>query len=358
MTSRFQEEIDATAPTTRRSGASGSIVDQFMKQFPGTVSVRTVTHIGKDAIGNPMYRISFLSKNRTSVDVAVFAMRGNFASQTAELYQPNLSRHQNVDPNVATDREAANLRAAKSRWLNWLTATHLENGERVFDNVMSQNERANFKRLVDSWTGSAQELQDSMQIASRNLPFGLTTDQQGGDAGLTLGIGDLGGGGGGGGSFGPEYVKPDQRVVEDFVVGTMVQLAGTVLDDELDRIVAVYMTDHRRNFDTLDETIDPTQSVVEAVRSTSEYKIIHQNRPDSADERTWISDRRKAATEGGLTISKQEDFAIAQAAIGEDLSEVREGAAAAQFQISGRAPDLLQGKIRRVTEGMFGAVRR
>ena len=352
MTSRFREEVNAAVPTTRRSGASGSIVNQFMKQFPGTVSVRTVTHIGKDRNGNPMYRISFLSKNRSSVDVAVFAMRGNFASQTAELYQPNLSPHQNVDPQDAVNREAADLQKAKSRWLNWIVGLH--------PSQISDNERERFTNQINAWSGSAQSLQDSMQIASQNLPFGVTVDQQGGDAGLTLGIGGLGGfgGGGGGGSFGPEYVSPDKRVIEDFVTGTMVALAGTILDDEFDRIVGIYMTDHRRNFDSPNETIDPSQSVVEAVRNTKEYGKIHALRPDSADERTWISDRRKAAAQGGLTESKQEDFAILQATVGGDLPDVEVAGSVAQLQESGRAEGVIERRIRNTAMGLFGAVRR
>ena len=166
------------------------------------------------------------------------------------------------------------------------------------------------------------------------------------------------GGGGGGGFAGPVYRAPDRRTTQDLVKGMLVSLIGSGFTIYEEEFTDLYMKEDRRNFDSETAAIDPTTSVLEAIRQTEEYKTIHKLRPESTDERTWISERIRRAEFGGLTGSLQEDFAIAQAAIGEDLSEVEEGAAAAQFQISGRAPDLLQGKIRRVTEGMFGAVRR
>ncbi len=325
--------------------AKHTLRDQWQNQFGrGRETLRSVQHIGKDLAGRPIYRFTI---------VTPFGSRtATYVQSETGLLPPLLTIPNNQQPQIDASREASDLQRAKSRWLNWVIGLH--------PSEISDFERRNFQNRINSWSGTAQQLQDSMQIASQNRPFGATVDVQRGDAEPTLTIGGLGGfgGGGGGGSFGPEYVKPDQRVVEDFVVGTMVQLAGTVLDDELDRIVAVYMTDHRRNFDTLDQTIDPTQSVVEAVRSTTEYKTIHQNRPDSADERTWISDRRKAAAEGGLTISKQEDFAITQATVAGDLPDVEVAGSVAQLQTSGKAEGVLERRIRNAAQGLFGVVRR
>jgi hypothetical protein len=298
--------------------------------------------MGQDLMGNPVYRISFTTGNPPRLAMKTLAM-----NNLGELWKPILTPNRDATPQLAD--EAKNLRMAKGRWLNWIADPN---------NAMSSNERENFTRLINSWTGSAQELQDSMRIASLNLPFGATGEQQGG-FGDTLSIGDLGGGGGGGGgAFGPQYRKPDRRVIEDFVTGTMVALAGTVLDDELDRIVDLYMTDHRRDFDSESSTIDPAQSVVEAIRSTQDYVVAHQDRPESADERTWISDRRTAAQRGGLTVSKQEDFAITQATVAGDLEDVESAASVAQLQSSGKAEGGLERKIRAVAEGVFSQVRR
>ncbi len=340
------EELNAAAPTTQRRPATGPIAAAWLRQFSTRGEwVRFVTHIGSDIFGLPIYRISIQRGNSTFVQT--WAMTG--ATQT--LIKPTMSIPGNQQPGQGAASEAVELQRAKDRWLTWLVDPV---------NQISANERGNFARLINSWTGSAQELQDSMLLSSHNLPFGATGELQGGEFGDSLGIGGLsfGGGGGGGGSFGPEYVKPDERVVQDFVTGTMVSLTGTVLDDEFDRIVAIYMTDHRRNFDSLDETIDPSQSVVEAVRSTEEYGRIHALRPDSADERTWISDRRKAAARGGLTEGKQEDFAIIQATVGGDIDDVEVAGSVAQLQTSGRATGIIERRMRSVAEGIFGAVRR
>ncbi len=341
MTSRnFQDE--ANASTTQRRPATGPIASAWLRQFSTRGEwVRFVTHIGQDGRGLPMYRISIQRGNTTIVQVWSMALLG--------LQKPFIGGTGQGTSDQAV--EAKSLRMAQSRWHLWATNP---------DNQISQNERNNFTRLINNWTGTAQELQDSMLIASKNLPFGATGELQGGEFGSTLGIGSLGGfgGGGGGGSFGPEYIKPDERVVQDFVTGTMVSLTGTVLDDEFDRIVAIYMTDHRRNFDSLDATIDPSQSVVEAVRSTEEYGRIHALRPDSADERTWISDRRKAAARGGLTEGRQEDFAITQATVGGDIDDVEVAGSVAQLQTSGKATGIIERRMRSVAEGMFAAVRR
>ena len=141
-------------------------------------------------------------------------------------------------------------------------------------------------------------------------------------------------------------------------MGSMVALVGTVLDDELDRIVDIFMSEDRRNFDTPGEQISPNQSVLEAIEATKEYITIHKLRPDSQDARTWIPDRRKAAAAGGLSVEQQEAFAITQATVGGDIADVEEAAGFAQFQGSGRAPDPIQARIRIAARGVFEGVRK
>jgi len=189
-----------------------------------------------------------------------------------------------------------------------------------------------------------------------NLPVGPTGVAEAQDplAGF-----DFGGGGGGGGFAGPEYVAPDRRVVEDFVKGSLVSLVGNIPgDDMVQRFTDVYMNEHRKNFDTPNRTIDPAQSVTEAIRGTAQYKTIHQNRPDSEDERSWISQRSAAAAQGGLTVGAQENFAITQATVAGDVEDVRTAAGFAQLQRSGKAPTLLDNQFRQVAQGIFGGVRR
>jgi hypothetical protein len=162
---------------------------------------------------------------------------------------------------------------------------------------------------------------------------------------------------GGGGPTPPVYVKPDERVIQDFVKGTLVSLVGNIPETMVGRLLDIYMRDHRANFDNPEAQIDPAQSVLEAVRNSALYQQIHKLRPDSVDERTWISDRRAAAQQGGLNVGAQEDFAILQATLGGDLPDVVEAAGVSQLQTSGRAPSLLDAKLRSAAATLFSGVR-
>lgn len=311
-------------------------------------------------LGNGVYRITYrdMTTFNPTTMVRVFRLdHGRLRSPTLaetksarDAAEAQLPKH-GAPPGTGTTGTDRNLDAVKEKWSLWL----LEHKTQI-----SPNEMAAFTRLIQGWTGTAESLQSSMSIASRNLDFGLTALIEGGLGGLTIGgLGAGGGGGGGrGGSFGPEYVKPDRRVIEDQVKGSMVSLVGTVLDDELDRIVDIFMSEDRRNFDTPNEQISPTQSALEAIRKTKDYRTVHKLRPASQDERTWISDRRQAAETGGLTTSAQEAFAITQATVGGDIEDVEEAAGFAQFQTSGRAPDPIQARIRSAALGLFQATRK
>jgi hypothetical protein len=146
-------------------------------------------------------------------------------------------------------------------------------------------------------------------------------------------------------------------VVEDFVKGALTSLVGTVPDELVGGLVKTYMTDHRRNYDVENEEIDPSQSVILGIRATKEYRTIHQLRPDSEDERSWVASRRSAAQQGGLNQGDLENFAITQATVGGDLADVHEAAGVAQFQASGsmRGTSMEQ-KLRNVMTDTFAGV--
>jgi hypothetical protein len=220
---------------------------------------------------------------------------------------------------------------------------------------ISGAEASGFFKILRSWTGDSFSLDRQMRLIEINVPIGSAAELVfEPDAGFDLGFP----GGGGGGFAGPQYVAPDRRVVEDFVKGSMVSLIGTIDDAMVGPITDLYMADHRKNFDTLDREIDPSQSVVEAIRGTTAYQSIHKLRPKSVDERDWIGERRQAAAQGGLTESKQEQFAITQAATGGDPADVVKAAAISQLQSSGKAPALLDNQFRQVMQSMFSGLRR
>ena len=172
---------------------------------------------------------------------------------------------------------------------------------------------------------------------------------------------DGGGGGGGvgfgGGFTGPVYRAPDERVVEDFVRGQQVSLLGRVDPGRTDRLVDIYFRDHRANFESQDREIDPGASVLEAIRGTEEYQTLHKNRPDSADERQWVSNRITAAQQGGLDLDEQEDFARVQAAVAGDVADVREAAAVQQTASSGSTRGtVLESRVKGVARALFQGV--
>lgn len=294
--------------------------------------ITRVTYLGNDALNNPMYKLVVVYPDGR-VDTV------NYALVSGRLVEATLSKGARDNP----IQERVRLIQTQDKWLKFLADGHSQNAD-------SAAELTNF---IQSWKGTASALDSIMQA---ELGIGVLSI---GKVGImdadTSGV-DLPGDGGGGNA--PVYVAPDRRVIEDYVKGSMVSLVGTVLDSRVQEITDLYMSDHRRNFDTPDVEIDPGQSVVEAIRQSSEYRTIHQNRPESADERTWISDRRQAALQGGLDIEEQEDFAIVQATAAGDVADVREAAAFSQLSLSGQAPDFLDRFIGTVANNMFRGVKR
>ena len=350
MTSRvFQDEINAAEQTTESTA-----VKAFVNTFGGNGSnIKSATRVGVDAAGNPTYKITYSGVVPSGGD---FGGRISYTPttwvRTYSLVGGKLVSPSQVERSVVQAKadDAGPLEAAKGRWITWVQDNSPE--------LISDNEARAFTQRIESWTGSSQDLNKMMNVASVNLPFGASAFE-GRDDDQGLGLTGGGGGGGGGGFTGPEYVEPDRRVVEDFVKGSMVSLVGTVTDEEIDRFTDIYLKDHRANFDTPAKTIDPAQSVIEAIRGTKEYQTIHQSRPESTDERTWISDRRRAAVEGGLTVGAQEDFAITQATVAGDIPDVQRAAGVEQFQLSGSARGtLMENKMRTAAQSLFQGVKK
>lgn len=125
-----------------------------------------------------------------------------------------------------------------------------------------------------------------------------------------------GGGGGGGGSraVGPVYVPPDRRAVEEMVRGQLISKLGKIDAAYVDNITDAYMRDHKRAWEG--ESIDPNMTVLEEVRNTEDYKKIHQLRPDSIDENSWVSSQEAAFLQGGGRVSASQDRARDLAAAG------------------------------------------
>jgi hypothetical protein len=315
------------------------------RKFPSQAgySIKGATYLGVDGQGSPMYKIISVAPWGQSFTYTFTLVSGSFGDPVLSGGGGAAAGTTTITGLTAQQREAEALKAAKAHWTKF-----------VIDNVSITDaaKAAELTRVIQNWSGSADGLNYLMGIEASNVPIGAIGREE-------LVLPDLSpSGGSGSGLSGPLYRAPDRRVIEDFVKGTMVSLVGHILEGNLGRIVDIYMRDDRRNFDSPGQDINPTQSIIEAIRNTAEYQTIHKLRPDSVDERTWISDRATAAIEGGLNIGEIEDFAITQAVAGGDVEDVREAAGVTQLQNTGKAPTLLDRKFRNVALSMFGGVKR
>jgi hypothetical protein len=134
-------------------------------------------------------------------------------------------------------------------------------------------------------------------------------------------------------------------------------LLGLAPPGHIEGFTELYMKEHRRNFDTEDQEVEPRQSVLEAIRGTTEYRRIHALRPEGADERTWVGARRQLGERGGLETGLDQ-FAINQATIAGTAEDVERAGAVQQFQKSGQMPTLLDNQFRQIAEAMSARVAR
>lgn len=326
----------------------------YIGSIAGAVDNISYTFVGRDPSGGGVYRFSYRTRSGTIQTVLLNVVRsGDNISIDGYTFSPpsgqsppedDLPTLDEVDPVFDAAMAEAKERA-RALVTDMLGRGQFKTGTAEFNNWIA---------WINAFQGQPQHLLDEIfRLETLTPPY----------AGQTTGDGEAAfdpyAPVGGGGFAGPVYRAPDRRVVEDFVKGGLISLVGFLPDQlKIDQLVDVYLRDHRRNFDSPEQEIDPSQSILQAIRQSNEYKTIHQLRPDTVDERSWISDRRAAAAQGGLNLGEQEDFAIVQATAGGDVADVREAAAFTQLSRSGQAPDFLNGLVRSVANNMFLGVRR
>jgi hypothetical protein len=341
-----RQDVDPLADLQRTSVHEIQRVNSFQdiwdRTFAGEAQYRVIdsTQAGRDPLtGNPVYYVTALSPWGTMTQRTFMVQDGRFVEPSS--FAPDL-------PTGEEPGGISGLDTAKQQWVAWVT-------EMLDNDSLTPAGAAGLISQIQNFNGTHTELNEWMRFVENNT-FGAFPDVSPvfGDPGLGLGFS----GGGGGGFSGPQYRAPDRRVVEDFVKGTMVSLVGTVLSGDLERIVDLYMNDHRRGFNSVSQDIDPQASVIEAIRSTPLYKQVHKLRPESQDERTWVSSRRSAAIQGGLDLPAQEGFAITQASAAGDLGDVAQAASVAQVQRSGAVRGtLLERTVGQVANSIFKQVR-
>lgn len=324
------------------------------------------TYLGRDYNGQAVYRFSvqYQSGTRLVSTNYVLAVQSGAGPYSAYSFsQPDYSR----DPDQETIGDPTQMGSGDSA----SGSTDLQVAQDYaysilakYAHLMSTTDLAGVRQNIANWSGSSDALRKyalfiEQDLSNNKYEISPTAVPIYADQGDMFGdLGGFGGGGGGGGFAGPVYRAPDRRVVEDFVKGRLVSLVGQVDEKYVESFTDLYMRDHKRNWDSQSQEIDPAQSVTEAIRKTGEYQTIHKNRPKGEDENSWIAARRAEAERAGLAVSELDQFAITQATVAGDLSDQAAAAANAQFQGTGRAPAFLDQKFRNVATAMFMKVGR
>jgi hypothetical protein len=344
---------------SRATSVDNSLRGQIAKGLSpgGHVRVISAVYIGKDKTGKPMYQVRYMTSGpggRGTGQLSVITNKtvtfqgGNIGSpimrDQASLGGPGKDSNKG-----RVSGQDVHLQRAKDSWLTWIA-----NNAGV---TLTPNQVESLKSFVQNFRGTYQQLNERMKFIEANNPVGPGgIVAEGGDEGewdFGLDFGG-GGGGGGGGGFEPQYVAPDRRVVEDMVSGMLTSLIGSPDPALLKSMTDLYMKDHRRNFDTETEEIDPAMSVLEGIRNTQQYQTIHELRPETEDERAWIGARVQAAKQGGLNLGRTQDFAIAQATAGGDVQDVARAASMAQTREAGTTRGtLLEGQLKETVTNMF-----
>jgi hypothetical protein len=155
---------------------------------------------------------------------------------------------------------------------------------------------------------------------------------------------DLGAGGGG---FQRIYEAPDRREVTENVKNYLAQVLGDSSDKKLvNRLVEIYMTDHRRSFDNPEAGIRPWFSVKEAVRARDDYKQIHKLRPDTTDELEWVTQYQFYIDQAGIPPGLRDMTAVDFATVGASQQAASRGAFRIQEQRTGRAQPVFLNNVR------------
>jgi hypothetical protein len=158
---------------------------------------------------------------------------------------------------------------------------------------------------------------------------------------------------GGGGRAGPTYERPDESLVRQAVEGAQNSLVGVTDAAEVDRLMGVFYSGHKANFNNKGQQIDAMSDVLDEIRNTQAYKEIHAARPSSVDETTWISSRVGKLMAAGISAPLAAELGIEQATAASGDETLLRAGEARQFSASGR---MLQSHKRKMREPLAAAM--
>jgi len=161
----------------------------------------------------------------------------------------------------------------------------------------------------------------------------------------------------GSGVAAPVYVPPDRRNVEDMIRGQMARLLGRADEASLQKYTDLYMLKHREfTFDNPASGLDPSAEITEQIRKRSDFKRIHELRPDFVNEDEWVTMRQQYGVQAGLTANQAEQFAINQATVGTAAPSLSAAAATTGFVQGNETPEFVQ-RAKNAAGRLFQGVR-
>jgi len=160
-------------------------------------------------------------------------------------------------------------------------------------------------------------------------------------------FGDEGGGG-------PVYQGPDPNLVRDNARATLVAMVGRDNDVRVEELTNIYLNSDRQRFDG--KSVDPAQAVKDRIRTYSDYKRIHELRPDSVDDMQWIGQQLQGLTSVGVSQSVIDERAILQAQIGVAPARAGEAGQLAEFRRTGRPLPAFFSSIQNAAQQGFSRV--
>lgn len=161
--------------------------------------------------------------------------------------------------------------------------------------------------------------------------------------------------GGRGGANAPVYRGPDEGLLGDSIKAMLVKMVGRSDLGRISALSQLYLQDDRRAFDGA--SVDPGQSVREAIRTYADYQVIHALRPEMVNEDEWITKQFTGLMNAGVRTGALADRAIVQAQVG--VQAMRAGAAGAlsEFEQTGRPIPQFFERIRNAARTTFAGVR-
>lgn len=190
--------------------------------------------------------------------------------------------------------------------------------------------------------------------------FALTADRVAsldglGGLGLTSGGGS--GRGSGSGAIAPSYIPQDPAALREQIRNYVVATTGTLNASLVDAGVASFGVADKERFNKRETAnIDPWQAMKDTIRGTTEYKAIHQLRPESEDEMSWVVGRQAKLRQLGLSAERAETFGIAAAQAGATNEALTGQAEIAQQQGTGRLLEAHRESLKRSASAALGLI--